>query len=265
MKAVQHRSIIDSRLALEGAVAGICLALVVLWISCTPGIVRAAAPPLVVVKSASPDPVVAGDTLTYIITITNTGSTALPGVVISDTAPLETIMLGTSGPDLWLMSTPKLAERRSAIWLAPAPLEPGQTVELRLRVQVALSARGAIVNDEYEVRAEGWDDAVRGAPVITRIEVPTPTATPSPTPKLSPTRPIPTLTLTPGLSPSPELEQETVAVVITNTPTPEPQPRRAGVGWLLVLLGSVVMVVVIAIVWFTRRDGPDRENRDAEH
>jgi hypothetical protein len=173
-----------------------------------------------------------------------------------------------------------VGERRSAVWMAPAPLQPGQTVELAFKVQVAPSARGLVINDKYEAIAEGWDEAVRGKSVITRIEAPTPTETPSPTPRLSPSptpgltpspetqkggtvaRPAPTLTLTPVFSPAPGPERETGAAVVTSIPAPVPQSRRAGVGWWLVPLVFVVVVVVIAITWFTRvgRGGTDHEN-----
>ncbi len=235
MKATQRRSIIGFRLALGLAVIGVCLTLVVSWVSCTAGMVRAAAPFLVLAKSASPNPVVAGETLTYVIALTNEGPTALPGVVVSDVAPLQTTLLGTTGPDLWIMSTPNVGDRRSAIWMAPAPLEPGQTVELMFKVQVALSARGSIINDECEARVEGWDEAIKGEPVITRIEAPTLTVIPLPTPRLSS---------------SPGAEREPTDAMVTSTPAP--WPRRAGVGCLLALLVLVVIVVIITIVWFIK-------------
>jgi uncharacterized repeat protein (TIGR01451 family) len=59
-----------------------------------------------VTKTDSPDPVVAGTSLTYTITVTNAGPSAATTVALSDTLPTGTTFVSLTAPGGWTCSTP---------------------------------------------------------------------------------------------------------------------------------------------------------------
>jgi uncharacterized repeat protein (TIGR01451 family) len=237
-------------LALSAVVIGVILALF-LFVAMrliVPSAVEAQSPPLTISKSASPDPSVIGDELTYILIITNTSAVALTGVVVSDSTPIHTAFLGASGPDLWRMTSPAYGEEGTVTWIAPAPLEPGQTVQLRFLVRVKTLHLEPIVNFKYEVRADGLELPVTGEPVTTTVILPTPTFTPPLTAPPTPA-PSPTATMTPTI----ERAKPTQSV-----PSPQPVESTAGqsglqdVGKVITVL-VVIGLIVSATAWIVRR------------
>lgn len=141
------------------------------------------APPITIVKSASPDPVLAGEELTYRLTITNTSDSPLLGVVVTDVVPLHTtFMLASGRGGDWWMQTPRPGERgrtgtvREIVWRHDGPLASDQVSHLRFVVRTETSNAEPIVSQGCRVTVEGWD-AMVSQPVTTQILLPTPTPT----------------------------------------------------------------------------------------
>lgn len=234
----------------SAVVIGIVLALIlfVAMLLIIPSAIEAQSPSLTISKSASPDPSVVGDELTYILTITNTGAVALTGVVVSDSMPIYTAFLGASGPDLWRMASPAYGEEGTVTWIAPVPLEPGQTIQLRFLVRVKTPDLEPIVNFKYEAGADGLLP-VTGEPVTTTVILPTPTFTPPPTAPPTPA-PSPTATITPTRE---------RAKPTQSAPPPQPAEstaRQSGlqdVGRVIIALVIIGLVIVSATAWVARR------------
>jgi uncharacterized repeat protein (TIGR01451 family) len=172
------------------------------------------APPLALSKAVAA-PAVVGDTLTYILTITNTGHSPLSGVRVADNTPDGTTLFGLSGPSGWLMTSPGQGQVGQVAWQAENALAPGEVATLQFMVKVELGAAGQIINDGYAARAEGWPEPVRGPTVITSLRAPTPTLIPPPTHTPQPTT-------TPTFTPSPALSQVEGSQVEGPTLTPVP-------------------------------------------
>ncbi|HEY2413809.1 MAG TPA: right-handed parallel beta-helix repeat-containing protein [Pirellulaceae bacterium] len=68
--------------------------------------VIAALPDLTITKDDSPDPVTAGQNLTYTITVNNTGTAAAQNVQLSDTLPAGTTFVSLAAPAGWSNATP---------------------------------------------------------------------------------------------------------------------------------------------------------------
>lgn len=161
------------------------------------------APPITIVKSASPDPVLAGEELTYRMTITSTSDSPLLGVVVTDVVPLHTtFMLASGRGGDWWMQTPRPGEQGEIVWRHDGPLSPEQASHLRFVVRTETSNAEPIVSQGFRVTFEGWY-AMVSQPVTTQVLLPTPpptsvpsaaTSTPSSTPAPPTARPSPTWT-----------------------------------------------------------------------
>ncbi|MDH4138935.1 MAG: DUF11 domain-containing protein, partial [Anaerolineae bacterium] len=177
----------------------------------TPTPINTPTPVLAISKSASPDPVVAGGRLTYVITITNTQSIALTGVVVRDMVPEHTSFSSVSSRGgQWIMRSPGTGNRGEVSWEAVESLLPDQTAHLEMVVQVEEGWAGFLVNADYEATIEGVDEPVIGQPVTTHVVQPTPTVTPTPT-----------LTAIPMPTDTPTPMPPTTTPTLTNTPTPD--------------------------------------------
>jgi uncharacterized repeat protein (TIGR01451 family) len=116
-------------------------------------------PVLFISKSASPDPALLKEDLTYILRVTNLGQQAT-GLVVTDVVPAYTQYVTDSatangqmsgGQTLWNLSV----------------LKPGESVQVSYRVTVLFGAE-QLVNDQYAVRsAEGV--IAFGEPVVTLV------------------------------------------------------------------------------------------------
>ncbi len=115
-------------------------------------------PVLKISKTASPDPVDQGSTLTYQIEVTNLGQEATL-LTITDTVPAgTTYVLGSASSGGHL-------ESNVVSWIFPV-LNHGDTLPLAFQVEV--NGRDQVVNADYAVScAEGV--SARGEPVITRV------------------------------------------------------------------------------------------------
>lgn len=247
MQIVRSRNVLRTRLISLLVASGLCLGFTLTGIV---SVVRADAPPLVLTKSVDPDPAVAGDKLTYTLTLTNVGKVALKGVVVSDHTPENTTLGGVGGPDGWAMTSPGMGQTGTATWKARDPLEPGETVQLYFLVIVSHSVQGPIVSADHEARAEGWEETVGGPAVTTQMVIPTPTITPR---LLSTPGPIPTAkpSPTPRLVPSQTAQVEKKATPPAVTARPEPSSPKEWKGWWWILI--VLAFIIIGGAFIARR------------
>jgi len=92
---------------------------------------------LALVKSDTPDPVTAGDLLTYTLNVSNQGPMAAPNVVVSDNLPPTASTL---------ISAPGCVEVLGALSCSLSSLASGASAAFTVTVQVAPGANGVITN-----------------------------------------------------------------------------------------------------------------------
>jgi uncharacterized repeat protein (TIGR01451 family) len=97
-----------------------------------------------VILSASPDPVIAGDTLSYAITVANDGPDAAPSVSLTNALPAGTVFTSLMAPDGWVASTPPAGGTGTVAATIPS-LEPGASVVFTLLVRVDPGVPGGTV------------------------------------------------------------------------------------------------------------------------
>jgi uncharacterized repeat protein (TIGR01451 family) len=99
-----------------------------------PALAGAVAADLSVTKSGSPDPVEAGSSVTYVITIQDAGLTAAD-VELDDVLPPGTTFVSATNPAGWTLTTPPVGGTGTVTWTI-ASLTPGPATAFGLVVQV---------------------------------------------------------------------------------------------------------------------------------
>jgi uncharacterized repeat protein (TIGR01451 family) len=99
-----------------------------------------AAADLEVVKGDAPDPVLAGNSLTYTLTVTNHGPDPATGVTLTDTLPAE-VAFASSNP-----GSPACGEAAGVVTCGLGGLSSGQSATVTLEVTVDPAAAGTITN-----------------------------------------------------------------------------------------------------------------------
>ncbi|MDY7076389.1 MAG: DUF11 domain-containing protein [Chloroflexota bacterium] len=118
--------------------------------------------PLTISKTAQPNPVTAGESLLYRITVQNSSlARALTQVVVTDTLPTGTTFSFCSGG-----CTPPTLPDRTVQWTL-ASLGPGASATLDLYVSVDLTASGTLTNAAYGVRTN--EVYTTGVPVPVQV------------------------------------------------------------------------------------------------
>ncbi|MEA2558676.1 MAG: uncharacterized protein QOH06_180 [Acidobacteriota bacterium] len=116
----------------------------------------AASADLSVTKVDSPDPVDAGENLTYTITVTNDGPSNAASVSLSDTLPAETTFVSLSSPGGWSCNSLTVG-LGGTLSCSIANLPPGDS-EFTLTVLVALSTPdGTVISNEATVSTSTSD------------------------------------------------------------------------------------------------------------
>ena len=107
---------------------------------------------LVIAKTDSPDPVVAGQQLTYDITVTNNGPSIASNVVVTDNLPAGVIF--SSSPD----GCTETAPGSGVVTCSPAPMVDGASESFTIIVDVPASTPdGTILNNTASVSATESD------------------------------------------------------------------------------------------------------------
>jgi uncharacterized repeat protein (TIGR01451 family) len=164
---------------------------------------------LTISKTATPNPVNAGENLLYRITVQNNDAgRALTNVTITDTLPLSTTFVSCGGGD-------SCGEAGGTAWWSLANLGPGSAVTLDLYVLVDLTASGTLVNAAYGAQAR--EATASGTPVSVPVLLPAFTPTPIPSDTPTPTN-TPTDTSTPTDTPD-DTSTPTNTPTDTSTPT----------------------------------------------
>jgi len=127
--------------------------------------VRAALPPLEVVKTASSETVQPGVALTYTLRVANTGALTLTAIVLTDVTPLGTTFARADGG--WAAPTTGTVDLGWTVvtWTVDS-LSSGGRLTATLAVTVGELGPGTrVVNDAYQVRAAELLSPVIGTPV----------------------------------------------------------------------------------------------------
>ncbi|MEV0455111.1 lamin tail domain-containing protein [Catellatospora methionotrophica] len=100
---------------------------------------------LSVTKTDSPDPVTAGQNLTYTITVANAGPAGAQAVVLTDNLPAGTTFVSAVFPASWSATTPPVGSG-GTVTVSTASLADGATATITLTVNVGASTTGPLTN-----------------------------------------------------------------------------------------------------------------------
>jgi uncharacterized repeat protein (TIGR01451 family) len=179
---------------------------------------------LVVTKSDSPDPVAAGQALTYTIEVTNTGPSDAPGVILTDTLPagatfsfVENFFGTCTGTSVVVCSVGDLYPGNSAfVTLVVTPTVGGTLAN-------AVTAHSSSFDPNLANNADTENTTVTGGPTSTQTPTATATSTPTATRTNTPTS---TVTSTPPTATSTATATATATrtstATVTATPTHTP-------------------------------------------
>lgn len=227
----------------------ILLACVYLFLKASTLLAFAQEPPLFEINVApASSQVIAGQTLTYTITITNVSGLPQQNVLVTvDTPPGTTYNHSNlAAQQRWLIGGFTPGQPGTITWITQETLPPGGTAMVELVVNVLPNTAGEIVNQNYFVTTlNNYEQArVSGPPVKTQALIPTPTPTPTATPQPATTATStskPTASFTPAAPATPTPSSQSAA---TASPPPiEPETVwPALVGWI----GGLAIIGIVA-------------------
>jgi uncharacterized repeat protein (TIGR01451 family) len=121
------------------------------------------APDLSINKSASPNPVLSGATLTYTLVYSNSGLVTATNAVITDVVPLSTTYQSCTGGDTCYL------EDDTVTWeLSSIPAQSGSSVGFAVQVDNGLDDGTILVNDSYGL-SSAQSSFIGGKPVNTLV------------------------------------------------------------------------------------------------
>jgi uncharacterized repeat protein (TIGR01451 family) len=119
--------------------------------------VQLASADLSVTKSDSPDPILAGNNLTYTINVANAGPSAAANVTLADTVPANTTFVSLTAPAGWSATTPAVGGT-GAINVTNPSLAASANASFTLVVQVAAAtANGTVISNTATVGSTTGD------------------------------------------------------------------------------------------------------------
>jgi uncharacterized repeat protein (TIGR01451 family) len=114
---------------------------------------------LAVTKSDSPDPVGAGGTLIYTLTVTNKGPNTASGVVLTDTLPAGETFQSDTVPAGWSCSTPAVGGTgKVTCTTSSVPANKSGIIKLAVKVNSTVAA-GTVISNTASVSAQTPDGA----------------------------------------------------------------------------------------------------------
>ena len=165
-------------------------------------------------KTGAPNPVMAGQPLTYTIVVTNTGPAAAENIVIKDQLPAGVTFNGAWHVRMLDGVGANVVVSNSALTGTVTSLNAGGIVTITAQTLVNTGISGSsIVNSASVTTTTSLVAGNHTASVTTNLLTPTPTNTPTPTITSTPTNPA-TATAT-----SPATSTPTQTPIATNTPT----------------------------------------------
>jgi uncharacterized repeat protein (TIGR01451 family) len=194
-------------------------------------------------KVDDPDPVIAGTTITYTISVNNTGPNVATSVKVTDALPDRATFISAGG-DGWTL----VREENVLTFTLLDSLSVGSAPDININVKAPATAR--IITNSATVSAEQIDPKqdnntasasteVEPVPSSTPVVVPAPTPPPSPTP--SPVD-IPSQTITP--TPTHEISPAPAPASATEPAMPQP------LNWWLIAGIIIAVVIIIFIILF---------------
>jgi uncharacterized repeat protein (TIGR01451 family) len=129
---------------------------------------------LSIAKTASPDPVEAGENLSYEITLTNDGPSVSNGAAFSDPLPAGTSFVSLSSPAGWSCTTPAVGSGGTVDCSNPAPFFAGSAVFiLDVQVDPAAAPGSTIGNTVTAISTNDPDGDDRVATATAAVVEPT--------------------------------------------------------------------------------------------
>ncbi|HEX8710071.1 MAG TPA: Calx-beta domain-containing protein, partial [Pyrinomonadaceae bacterium] len=113
-------------------------------------------------KSDSPDPVLAGNNITYTINVINRGPDAASGLTFTDTVPSNTTFVSLSSPVGWTCSTLPAAGGTGQITCTASTLASAQTNTFTLVVKVDPNVTAGTVISNTAAASSGTNDPAPG-------------------------------------------------------------------------------------------------------
>ena len=205
-------------------------------------------PDFTIVKECSPDPVAVGGTITWTVTLKNTGDVGLVIEVDDPVAGInETVTLAPG-------ASQTITRSRTATDADVSPI--ANTVTATARLEAASGLPNVIEKNATTSCAMGTPTpTVTPSPTPSATPSPTPSATPSPTPSATPSPPTPSATPSPAPTtlPAERTPSPTAAVIATPVAPPSTGGGAFGPGarttlWTILFLSGGILLFSIGIV-----------------
>ncbi len=156
----------------------------------------------------NPDPVVAGEELSYAIVVTNNGPSDATNVIVTDTLPAALIspfLTPTQGScTVFPCNLGTITNGHSASITVTSAIDSGASGTISNTASVTNDIDDSNLSNNTATQSTLISASPTPTPTSTATPTPTPSTTPTPTPTLTPTpTPTPTSTISPSFTPAP--------------------------------------------------------------